>query len=95
MQLADETAPLDEVAQAIGRTPEWLKRHWLALHRRSGFPRKISGGGFVWPRRAVAAWLRAGGAEPATIAPANQNDAAGDLVAAAAKSLDQRYGVTR
>lgn len=92
--LADETAPLDEVARALGRDPAWLKRHWLSFHLRHGFPRKLPGG-FVWPRRAVAAWLRAGGALPESQPAANQNDPAADILGQAKASLDQRYGVQR
>lgn len=90
--LTDETAPLDEVAQAIGRKPAWLKRHWLRLHQREGFPRKIPTGD-VWPRRAVEVWLRSAGFVPAPL-PANQNGTEGDAIAAAAAALRKRYGAT-
>lgn len=86
--LSDETAGLDEVARAIGKTPDWLKRNWLKFHRAENFPRKIPGG-FVWPRRAVQVWLRSGGA--LLPEPANQNGA-GDFIAAAADALKERYG---
>jgi hypothetical protein len=72
MPLSDETADLDEVAAAIGRTPEWLRRHWIGLHRRENFPRRIPG---TWrfPRLAVLAWLRAAGEARVAPEPANQN----------------------
>lgn len=92
--LTDETATLDEVATAIGRSAAWLKRHWLRLHLSHAFPRKIAGGGFVWPRRAVEAWLRAGGAQPQALLPANENRPETDPIAAHAAALDRRHGVT-
>jgi len=90
--LTDEIAPLEEVAQAIGRTPSWLKRHWLRLHQEENFPRKIPTG-FVWPRRAVEVWLRTAGQFVPAPLPANQNGGEGDAVSAAAAALRQRYGV--
>ncbi|ESZ32722.1 hypothetical protein [Mesorhizobium sp. L2C066B000] len=90
--LSDETAGLDEVAQAIGRPAPWLKRNWLKLHQREGFPRKIPTGD-VWPRRAVEVWLRSAGQLPALL-PANQNEGQVDAISAAAKALLERYGAT-
>lgn len=90
--LTDETAPLEEVAQAIGRPAAWLKRNWLKLHQREGFPRKIPTGD-VWPRRAVEVWLRSAGQVAPAPLPANQNGQHGDAIAAAAAALRQRYGV--
>ena len=89
--LSDLTADLDEVARALGRRPDWLKRNWLKLHREQGFPRKIPAGD-VWPRGAVEVWLRSAGAVELPPLPANQNgDAGGDLVARAAAALLERY----
>ncbi|ESY21528.1 hypothetical protein [Mesorhizobium sp. LNJC391B00] len=90
--LTDETAPIEEVAQAIGRPAAWLKRNWLKLHQREGFPRKIPTGD-VWPRRAVEVWLRSAGQLPALL-PANQNEGQVDAISAAAKALLERYGAT-
>ncbi len=95
--LSNETAGLDEVAAAIGRSPEWLQRHWLSYHRRTGFPRRLPGA-WVWPRKAVELWLATGGAagrrpgEPVE-PPANTNEAS-DPVALAAASLLNRYGAS-
>lgn len=87
--LSDETAGLEEVAAALGRKPEWLRRNWLKLHQQEGFPRKIAAG-WVWPRRSVLSWLRSGGfVQPVA---ANQNAAEFDPVMAAAASLMERYG---
>jgi hypothetical protein len=91
MPLSDETAPLPEVAAALGRTEGWLMRNWLKLHQAEGFPRKIPGG-WVWPRRAVETWLRSAGAcHDAMPLPANQNAPGRDAVAAAAHALEERY----
>lgn len=90
MALSDETAGLDEVAAALGRPAEWLRRNWLKLHQQNDFPRKIPAG-WVWPRRAVEVWLRSGGELQLPPLPANQNGAA-DLLEEAAAALKRRYG---
>lgn len=89
--LANETATLQEVAAAIGREPDWLRRNWLKLHEREAFPRKLPCG-WVWPRALVEAWLRSGGLPPAPIATANDNQLS-DPRAAYRAALSQRYGV--
>lgn len=89
--LTNETAPLDEVATAIGRSAGWLQRHWLDIHQTLGFPRKLPTG-WVWPRRAVEAWLRAGGQMPVILEPANTN-IPDNVLLAAAESLADRYTV--
>lgn len=93
MSLANETAGLIEVAEAIGRKPEWLCRNWLKLHLRDGFPRKHPSG-WTWPRAAVAAWLRGGGASAPQLgrhSPENDNLFV-DADAAYRAALDDRYG---
>lgn len=92
--LSSETAGLDEVAEAIGKTPAWLKRHWLAYHRRTGFPRKLPDC-WRWPRKAVESWLRTGGAGEPPPLPANQNAAGADPVALATAYLLEKYGASR
>ena len=88
--LTNETATLSEVAAALGRPEGWLRRKWLTLHRVEGFPRKLSSG-WVWPRRQVEAWLRAGGAAPVVLAPAN-DDLPADALLHASAALADRYG---
>src|SRR5690606_25216796 len=90
MSLSDETAGLSEVAAALGREPEWLKRHWMRLAERHGFPRRHPSG-WTWPRAAVAAWLRAGGVTAAPGEHANDNVTT-DLEAAYRAALSERYG---
>lgn len=89
--LTNETASIEEVAAAIGKSPSWLKRNWRPFHERTGFPRKIPAGD-VWPRRAVEAWLRTGGQFDVRPLADNQNDGEADIVSAAAASLLARYG---
>lgn len=89
MPLSDETADIDEVAAALHRTTGWLRRKWLSLHQRHGFPRKVPDA-WVWPRRAVQAWLRSGGFDQPQPMPVNDNGAS-DPVAAAARALEERY----
>lgn len=88
--LSDETAQLDEVAAALGRSATWLRRNWLKLHAEQDFPRKIPAG-WVWPRRAVEVWLRSAGQFAARPLPAN-DDGGLDPVDAAAAALKARYG---
>jgi len=88
--LANETAPLSEVAKAIGRSEGWLMRHWLKIHEQDGFPRKLSLG-WVWPRRQVEAFLRTGGAVPFIAEAANEN-VPSDALIAIGESLADRYG---
>lgn len=88
--LTNETATLQEVAAALGKSENWLKSKWLKLHQEENFPRKIACG-WVWPRRQVEAWLRAGGMMPVVLAPANEN-LPGDALIEMSEALSQRYG---
>lgn len=88
--LTNETATVSEVAAAIGKSEGWLRRNWLPFHLEQGFPRKLSCG-WVWPRRQVEAWLRAGGAAPVAIVPAN-DDLPADALLHASAALADRYG---
>ena len=92
MHLERETVGIDEAAAALARSPDWLKRNWLKMHERHGFPRKLPGC-WVWPRAALQAWLRGGGASAAQPATANDN-ATRSVDAAYRAALDQRYGAT-
>lgn len=90
--LTNDTASIEEVAEALGRSVGWVMRNWLRQHQKHGFPRRIPGT-WVFPRRAVESWLRSGGQMPLPMAPANQNEGVlPDLVAAANASLRNRYG---
>lgn len=92
--LSNETASLQEVAEALGRDPDWLRRNWLKIHQRFGFPRK-SALGWVWPRRLVEAFLASPQRASVQLhdAPANENEvAAVDPVAAARAAAAARYG---
>ena len=91
--LADDAVGLAEVAAALGRSEGWVRRHWLAIHRDHGFPRKHPTG-FTWPRPAVSAWLRAGGMAPRALEPANDELQSGaDPAAAYMAELNRHYGV--
>ncbi len=54
--LRDAVADIEEVAAALGRSPQWLRRNWLSYAIKTGFPRKLPHT-WVWPRRAVEAFL--------------------------------------
>ena len=62
---------LADLAQVTGRSQAWWRRHWLRMHERHGFPRRLPDL-WAWPRPAVEAWSRGGGLV-ATAAPANEN----------------------
>ncbi|WP_336071502.1 hypothetical protein [Nitratireductor rhodophyticola] len=91
MSLSSESAGIEEVAAAIGRTPTWLRRKWLQLHNEHGFPRKHPTG-WTWPRDAVRAWLRSGGLLAEDAETANDNAPARDPMAAFKEALAGRYG---
>ncbi|MGN8170465.1 hypothetical protein [Agrobacterium sp. 22117] len=60
MSLSDRLVMLPEMAGALQRSEDWVRRHWLRLHQEHGMPRKCSVG-WQWPRKAMEAWLDAGG----------------------------------
>lgn len=95
MALADETADIGEVSQAIGLKPSRLKRKWRQLHESSGFPPPLPGGGWVWDRRAVSRWIAAPKPVEAIHPGANDNETAsnslGGIIAAQANYLRARY----
>lgn len=83
------TASLQEVAAALGRKPDWLRRNWRKLEA-SGFPSPLPGSGWRWPRRAVELWIASSGRAP-SVAPVNDNAAGADLVALHRAELAARY----
>lgn len=88
--LSKETADIQEVANATGKSPTWLKRNWLKFNEEHGFPRPIPGGGWMWPRRAVELWLIAGGV---IMRSANSNEPGVDLISLQRQAHHERYGV--
>lgn len=75
MSLSERVVGLDELAAALRREPDYIRRNWLKMHQRHGMPRK-NPTGWVWPRGAMEAWLD--GAEAAEVTNlsnlvANQN----------------------
>lgn len=87
--LINESASIDEVASAIGKSASWLKRHYARFSLEHGFPHPLPGGGWRWPRRAVELWLVAGGV---IRSGANNNAPGADLISLQNASLKQRYG---
>lgn len=82
---------LAELAAETGRSENWWMANWLRQHQRHGFPRRLPGL-WAWPRAAVAAWARRGGA--ALPEPANDHEPANDGGLAAARSdLAAEYGL--
>ncbi|YBV97552.1 hypothetical protein M1D80_11930 [Phyllobacteriaceae bacterium JZ32] len=88
--LENETADIDEVAAAIGRKPQWLKRNWLKMHNNEGFPRPLPGSDWRWPRRMVELWLIAGGV---VAKAANSNHVGADLITLQRQAHHERYGI--
>lgn len=95
--LTDCTAPLHEVAAALGRKPGWLRRSWRKLVAERGFPRPLPGSSFVWSRKLVELWIATGGLAGPT-RPANDDDPpppatdpAAGLIAAQRRNLAERY----
>ncbi len=86
MSLSDRVVGLDELASALHREPDYIRRNWLRLHQKKGMPRK-NPAGWIWPRGAMEAWLD--GAE------AKEVQELSELVANQNKKLAQRYGIGR
>jgi hypothetical protein len=59
MSLSDKLVKLAEVAQALDRSEDWVKRNWLKLHLEKGMPRKLTVG-WSWPRATLERWLEQG-----------------------------------
>ncbi|MEM7067943.1 MAG: hypothetical protein AAF478_03590 [Pseudomonadota bacterium] len=70
--LVSETAGLEEVAQALGISPESLKNRYRTFHRNFGMPMPVCGSRYCWPRLALAAWLRTGGTAKVELSPTNR-----------------------
>lgn len=87
------TILLPEIVALTGRSEAWVRRNWLKLHEQHHFPRKLPGL-WAWPRRAVEAWVAAGGFLPGLPAAANTNDPDPDL-AAATSLLEHRFGISQ
>lgn len=60
--IAELTVPLEEVAAALGLSPERLRRLARSLHEKHGFPLPLPTAGWRWSRPVLQAWLEAGGA---------------------------------
>lgn len=99
-QLAALTVSIDDVAAAIGKTVDQLKRDHRRLTRDHGFPRPLPGANWRWPRKLVEIWIDAGGCDPEPaikIVVANDDmptdDAGiGRIVAGQHANLARRYG---
>lgn len=61
MSLADRVVGISELALALGRSEQWIKRQWLNLHMEEGMPRKLPTN-WVWPRKAMENWIEQQGA---------------------------------
>lgn len=97
MPLTECTAGIAEVAEALGVSEAWLRRHHRTLSDERGFPRRLPTG-WRWPRRLVELWLTTGGIGRSPLRPANDDAPADDaeglaaLVDAQRASLTERYG---
>ncbi|MGI2031969.1 hypothetical protein ACRQ1B_06205 [Rhizobium panacihumi] len=59
MPLAEKLVKLAELAEALDRSEDWVKRNWLKLHLEKGMPRKLTIG-WSWPRSSMEHWLEEG-----------------------------------
>lgn len=82
MSLSEKTVDIDELAAALRRSPDYIRRNWLKMHRQHGMPRK-NPTGWIWPRGAMEAWLE--GAEAAEVTNLSS------LVANQNRKLAERY----
>lgn len=86
MGLQDETVAIDEIAQAMGRTAEWLKKNWRRLHKNKNFPHMLPGTQGLWSRPAVRDWMVNSGELP--VPPS-----ADTVIAGARAALHEQMGV--
>lgn len=56
MTLSAKTVAIGELAAALGRSEEWLRRHWRKLQAEAGMPPRVPGT-WVWPRSLVEQWI--------------------------------------
>lgn len=93
------TLPIEDIASALGLTPQSLMRKHKRLSRDHGFPPPLPGGVWRWSRAAIEAWIRANGARPDETAetdnPSAANDRTSRLVIEQNASLRARYGASR
>lgn len=61
MSLPALTAPIEEVAPALGLSPNKLKRRHRAMHETSGFPLPLPDLDWRWSVEALATWAAAPG----------------------------------
>lgn len=57
--LSEKLVKLPELAAALDRSEDWIKRNWLRQHLEFGMPRKLAIG-WSWPRAALERWLEEG-----------------------------------
>lgn len=57
--LSEKLVKLPELAAALDRSEDWIKRNWLRWHTEHGMPRKLAIG-WSWPRAALERWLEEG-----------------------------------
>lgn len=57
--LSEKLVKLPELAAALDRSEDWIKRNWLRQHLEHGMPRKLAIG-WSWPRAAMERWLEEG-----------------------------------
>lgn len=57
--LSEKLVKVPELAAALDRSEDWIKRNWLRLHMEQGMPRKLTVG-WSWPRGALERWLEEG-----------------------------------
>ncbi len=88
-----------EVAEALGRSPLWVKRNWRRLHQDKGFPAPLPAGNWAWSRAALLRWIvAAAGPVSYSSLAANDDDAgagqdlAARIVAMQREALAARYG---
>lgn len=91
MHLQERLVKIDELAAALDRKPDWIKRNWLRLHREKGMPRKVPET-WAWPRRALETWIEnSAAAEAETLLKPPVGIQA--VVANENRRLRTRYGV--
>lgn len=71
--LSDQTVPIAEIAEALGKSERTIKQTWRKLHSKYGFPPPLPGGMWVWSRDAVESWIFMMGTVKQKKKPKNDN----------------------
>jgi len=90
--LKSETVDIEELAEALGRSPSWLKRNFRSLNREHCLPLPLPDKAWRFPRRACELWLIAGGVVQRLPANDHSCQPQASYIELQRRELQKRYG---